>query len=388
MIVNVSSAIHDTALEGEEVIKLLGKLVQYDSADPPGRELDIARFVSDYLTQHGVSCVLDEFLPGRANVLARIPGKQRDGGLVFSSHLDTVPVGNHPWRFPPFSATINGTTMYGRGTSDMKSALAAMMVMATELVRNKDALPHDVVLAFSAGESSNCLGSKRFMAQDALTGAGGVVVGEPSSLDVIVAHMGVMWVRITAIGRMGHVSGTGGKSAIDTMISVMEQLSQIEIPFKPHPLCSAPTVNIGTIQGGSAVNVTPDRCAIEVDVRVPPGTELRVIEDALQALVTDDVTIEVFDRKPPVETSVDHPLTRLTAKVCEEATTRTPELLGVSYYSDATVYCADSDIPFVIVGPGELGMSGQVDESVPLDSVCQCVSIYMQLATRWVSQPQ
>jgi succinyl-diaminopimelate desuccinylase len=272
---------HDTADVGEEVITLLQKLVQHDSADPPGREIDIARFVSDYLSQRGIECVLDEFLPGRANVLARIPGKQRNGGLVFSSHLDTVSAGTQAWRVPPLSATIDGSRMYGRGVSNMKSALAAMMVMATDLDRSGHTLPHDVVQAFSAGESSNCLGSKRFMAQDALAGAAAVVVGEPSSLDFIVAHIGVVWVRVTARGRMGHVSGASGKSAINLIMGVIEQLAKVSIPASPHAYCGAPSINVGTIQGGSAVNVTPDLCSIEVDVRVPPGTDLSVVEEAM-----------------------------------------------------------------------------------------------------------
>lgn len=374
---------NDTTDTNNEVINLLQQLVQYDSADPPGREIDIANFVAAYLRERGVECFLDEFLPGRANVLARVPGKTRDGGLVFSSHLDTVPVGSQPWRFPPLSGTVEGERMFGRGTSDMKSALAAMMVMVANLARNGVVPPHDVVLALSAGESSNCLGSKRFVAQNALSGTGAIVVGEPSSLDVIVAHMAVVWVRISTVGKMGHVSGDGGKSAISTMMSVMEQLPNLTIPAQSHALCSAPTINVGTIQGGSAVNVTPDLCTIEVDVRVPPGTPLSVVEEVFGTLAAPDVQVEFFDKKPAVETSRDHPLTQLGIKACLNASGTAPKLLGVSYYSDATVYCAETNLPFVIIGPGELGMSGAVDESVSVDSVQKCVGIYMQMATEW-----
>ena len=258
-----------------------------------------------------------------------------------------------------------------------------MMMMAIELKQEQAILPHDVILAFSAGESSNCLGSKRFMQTDALSNAGAVVVGEPSSLDVIVAHMGVVWVRITTHGKMGHVSGAAGKNAIDDMVEVIHRVKQLKIPYVKHALCDAPKINIGKIIGGSAVNVTPDRCEIEVDVRIPPGTALQVVTDTFKTLASDSIDVEIYDEKPAVETSVESPIVRLGVETCERINGHTAKITGVSYYSDATVYCGNSDLPFVIIGPGELGMSTQVDEAVELEKVRRCVSIYKQMALAW-----
>ncbi|WP_144110441.1 M20 family metallopeptidase [Paraburkholderia sp. BCC1886] len=366
-----------------DVIELLAKLVGHDTADPPGNEVEIARFIVRFLEENGVESELDEFLPGRANVLATIKGKRSDQALVFSSHLDTVPAGTQRWATPPLTPTIVDGWMYGRGTSDMKSALAAMMMMAIELKQEQAILPHDVILAFSAGESSNCLGSKRFMQTDALQQAGAVVVGEPSSLDVIVAHMGVVWVRVIVHGKMGHVSGSAGENAIDKMVDVIRQVKQLQIPYVDHALCNAPTINIGKIVGGTAVNVTADRCEIEVDVRVPPGTDLKVVADTFNTLASGSIEVEIFDEKPAVETSVESPIVKLGVEVCERINGRAAEISGVSYYSDATIYCRNNDLPFVIIGPGELGMSTQVDECVELDKVRRCVSIYKQMALSW-----
>jgi succinyl-diaminopimelate desuccinylase len=357
--------------------------VGHDTADPPGNEIKIAQFIAEFLEENGVECELDEFLPGRANVLARIKGKRSDGALVFSSHLDTVPAGTQTWATPPFTPTILDGRMYGRGTSDMKSALAAMMTMAIELKQEQADLPHDVILAFSAGESSNCLGSRRFMQTDALKHAGAVIVGEPSSLDVIVAHMGVVWVRITTHGKMGHVSGSAGENAIDSMVDVIHRVKQLKIPFVEHALCNAPTINIGKIKGGTTVNVTPDRCEIEVDVRIPPGTALQVVTETFSTLASDSIEVEIFDEKPAVETSIESPVVKLGVETCERFNERAAEISGVSYYSDATVYCGNNDLPFVIIGPGELGMSTQVNESVELDKVRRCVSIYKHMALAW-----
>src|SRR5262249_26318307 len=111
-----------------EVIALLARLVAIESCDPPGQELPMALAVHDYLRAAGIDSEVDEFVSGRANVLARLPGAGHKAALVFSGHLDTVPVGNQPWSQPPFSGAIRDGRLYGRGSADMKSALAAMIV--------------------------------------------------------------------------------------------------------------------------------------------------------------------------------------------------------------------------------------------------------------------
>jgi len=123
-----------------DVVAFLQQLVRLDTCDPPGNESAIARLVHQQLLDFGVEARLDEFLPKRVNVLGRIRGSGEKPALVLSSHMDTVPVGTVPWKRPPFSGDIEDGKLYGRGASDMKSALAAMVAAAGALVKQQGAL--------------------------------------------------------------------------------------------------------------------------------------------------------------------------------------------------------------------------------------------------------
>ena len=134
-------------------VALLRQLVRCDSCDPPGREIEIATLVHERLVEAGLESELDEFQPGRANVLARLRGAGAAvPALVFSAHFDTMPPGTRPWRHPPFAAEVEGGRLYGRGAADMKGGMAAMVAAACRLVGERERLAGDLVLAFSAGE--------------------------------------------------------------------------------------------------------------------------------------------------------------------------------------------------------------------------------------------
>jgi len=138
-----------------ETTELLARLIGIETCDPPGGEIEIARLVHGYLRDRGIAAELDEFAPGRANVIGRLTGDGSRAGLIFSAHFDTVPVGAQPWRHDPFKAEVEDGRLYGRGASDMKSGMAAMISAAVSLKTSGARLGGDLILAFSAGESSN-----------------------------------------------------------------------------------------------------------------------------------------------------------------------------------------------------------------------------------------
>jgi succinyl-diaminopimelate desuccinylase len=362
--------------------QLLSRLVAVESCDPPGGELEIARLLEKELSGRGIDLEIDEFAPGRANLLARWRGGGRRGPLVFSAHLDTLPPGSQGWSVRPFGSTVRGGRLFGRGASDMKGGVAAMTAAFCSIVATGTKLSGDLVLAYSAGESSNCLGAKRFVERAQFADASAILVSEPSSLSLVVAEMGALWLRVTALGQTGHVSGRRGINAIEQMADFMVGLRSIDLPCPPHPLMPDPTMQVGVIRGGHAVNLTPDQCTIELDVRIRPTTDPQAIIDLV---ARPGVSIEVVDFKPAVETAVDHPFTRACLKACSGLGNETPNIRGVSYYSDATIYATAWQTPFVIMGPGELGMSGQPDEYVEIDKVTTATRIFERVARLWLS---
>lgn len=263
----------------------------------------------------------------------------------------------------------------------MKSGVAAMTAAFCSIVATGTKLSGDLVLAYSAGESSNCLGAKRFVERAQFADASAILVSEPSSLDLIVAEMGALWLRATALGQAGHVSGRRGINAIEQMADFMVALRSINLPCPPHPLLPDPTMQVGVIKGGHAVNVTPEQCTIELDVRIRPTTDPQAIIDLV---ARPGVSIEVVDFKPSVETEIGHPFTKTCLQACRQQSSRTPKIGGVSYYSDATIYATAWGTPFVILGPGELGMSGQPDEYVELDKVTMAARIFRNVAMLWL----
>ena len=368
-----------------ETLELLTRLIAIDTCDPPGGEMEIASLVHGYLREHGLASELDVFLPGRANVVSRLRGDGSQPGLIFSAHFDTVPPGAQPWKHGPFSAHKENGRLYGRGATDMKSGMAAMITAAVNLAQQDITLGGDLILAFSAGESSNCLGAKRMVENGDLEGAGYFLVSEPTSLGMLIAEKGALWLRLVAHGKGGHASAsegasTGSQSAITRMIHALSGLETFDFGVADHALLGAPSVAVGTIHGGTVVNLTPDRCQAEIDLRLLPGQEPQAVIDALALHLGDDIEIEQIDFKPPVETAVDHPFVTACIEACARVTGDPPVPGGVSYYSDATVICPALDLPMVILGPGELGMSGQTDEYVEIEKLERAVPIFEQVA--------
>ncbi len=355
---------------------LLAALIRAQSPDPPGDERAVAGVLAGALRDLGLDPRVEEFAPRRFNVTARLVGRAPGPGLVFSAHMDTLPVGTGVWRHDPFAAVVEGGRIFGRGACDMKSGLVAMVAAAVEVAGAGGPARGDLVLAFTGGESSSCLGAKRLVAQGALRDCDAILVSEPTSLDVVTAEKGALWLRATARGRAGHLSGGPVDSAILRMLAVLPGLSA-GLPGDVHPLLGQATLTIGTIAGGTAINLVPDLCTADLDLRFLPGQDPDALTDALAA---PGLGIERLDLKPPVETPVDDPFVRLC--LAQAARLRGVPLSprGVAYFSDACVLAPAFGLSMVIIGPGMLGGSGAVDESCALSDVDLAARIFARIA--------
>lgn len=366
-------------------VALAADLIRIPSCDPPGGELAVAQAVASTLATLGIPATPDEFLPGRANVLARIPGRGEKPPLVLSAHLDTVPTGDRPWAFDPFVGDVVNGRLRGRGASDMKSALACFIAAAQRINQRESPLAGDLILAFTAGESANCLGARRLVEQGFQREIGAFLCGEPSTLDLIVVEKAILWLEAEAIGSMGHVSGDAGINAINLMIDFLADLRRVRLDLPAHPLLTPPSINVGRINGGTAVNITPDRCTAEIDVRFGPGIAVDDVLAQITPVVPDRINLRITDFKPAVEEPPASPFVTVCADAVAAVTGRTPDVRGVSYYSDAAILLDGIDVPFAILGPGDLGMSGQYDEGARADLLHAAVDIYVRIAEEWLA---
>ncbi len=374
-----------------DVVALCRDLVRIKSVNPPGDERPIAEFVGNVLRDAGLSVELLPHDGTRASVLARLPGSGERPGLLYSAHLDTVPVGAEPWLHDPFAGEVAEGKVWGRGAADMKGGLAAMLTAARVLAQAHTALRGDLVLALTAGEEVDSLGAAAVAARSDLGPLSAIIVSEPSDNDVYVAEKGALWLEITTRGKTAHGSMPDlGRNAISMMVPLLAELERLNIPYKDDSLLGGFTRSVNTISGGVKTNVVPDLCTATVDMRTVPGQDhaaiVRQVELLAERLARDipgfRASVRVVNDRQPVMTPVDHPLVQQFVGIVAEITGTTPQPKGVRYYTDAATLAPALGLPMIICGPGQAGLAHQPNEYVEIHKLVEAARIMTLAALR------
>ena len=371
---------------GASPLELARTLIRADTVNPPGREEPSARLLAERLAAAGLDVELVPHGAGRAGLIAmtRPPVGDNAPWLCLTGHLDTVPFSADAWSRAPLGAEIDGDRLYGRGSSDMKAAVAAL-VTAIEAAASRARPRAGVVLALTAGEETGCEGAAAVAAR--LPEVGAVLVGEPTANRVVTAHKGATWFACEARGVAAHGSAPErGRSAIRAMVHALGGLESAAPLNVVDPRLGSPTVNVGTIAGGAAVNVVPDRCEATIDVRTVPGLDGDVTERWLRAAVGADIDVRRLVDLPPVATPASDPwvaeVTRAFAAVTGERPAKDAGAVG--YFTDASVLApALGDPPVVLCGPGEPEQAHQRDEWCSITRLEGAAAAYAELCLRW-----
>lgn len=377
------------ALDAEAVIALTRALVAVPSHTSEG-EGQAATVLENFFQQKGILTqrqVVDEV---GVNVIATLPGESDAIALLLNGHLDTVPPSS-AMPYPPFDAIIKNGKMWGRGTADMKGGLAAMAGALAAIRAARVPLKRSIALSAVAFEEQGNRGTA------ALVRAGmraqWAIVGEPTGLDLVVAHKGVDRYRVIVEGRAAHESlperGVNAIVAAAHIITALDKNLFPRMKHHTHPLLGHPTYNIGTIQGGISRNTVPDRCVFQIAKRWLPGDSPSVIraelEETIRAVETEaQVTIARepdMERvpHPPLELALDHPLTRTLATAVEHVTARAPNLRAMPAFTDAAIL-QNAGIPSIVFGPGDLGLAHSDRECIPLAEIIAAAEVYARLA--------
>ena len=376
-------------IDEKATVKFLQKFLQVKSANPPGEEVEAANLVADWMRRLGLEGRVIPIQDRRANALGRLTGKGKKAPLLFSGHLDTVPPGESPWEHEPYSGQIVGDRIYGRGASDMKGGLVAMVAAAGALARAKVPLAGDLLIAATADEEAGTLGARHLVQSGEIDKVTGVLIGEPSDLAVYVAEKGALWLEVATRGKTAHGAMPElGINAILQMTKILTRLPRLRFECKRHPLLGRPTLNIGTISGGVKTNVVPDGCKITVDIRTVPGQNHEAISnqvgDLLKGLSDSDPDfqgeVRIISDLPALETSPQDPLVKAALRASRRETGQTQKPRGVMYYTDGVAFVPELKIPMVICGPGKAGLAHQPDEYVEISKVHAAARIYAQIA--------
>jgi succinyl-diaminopimelate desuccinylase len=348
---------------------LLKQLIRAESTVAKG-ESAAAEVIARHFQDHGIGCRLDRWGGGRSNVIAHVKTARRRPALLFVCHLDVVGPGEEPWRHPPFEAVEENGKIYGRGTVDMKGAIASVVTALCEVVDSKATLDGDIIFAATAGEETDSAGVLRFMEDRAwLPELAGVIIPEPTDLAVVTAHRGLFWLKITTKGKAVHSSmAERGVNAIGSMKRVLDELEHYQIEFPPHPQLGKSTMSINTISGGEAMNIVPDRCTLGVDVRTLPGQDHEAIRYDFERMLAKltagvpqfEAALVVERWAGAMETDPDCEFVKTFCSAVDVDLTN-----AIGFTTDAP-HLASLGAPIVLYGPGNPKLCHQTDEFIEI----------------------
>jgi acetylornithine deacetylase len=380
---------------GASTAEILARLVSFDTTSR-NSNLPLIAFVRDWLDRHGVFYrVSTDASGGKSNIHAVI-GPREPGGIALSGHVDTVPVDGQAWTADPFVLRRDDGRLYGRGTCDMKGFVASCLAAVPALQAR--GLTKPVHLFITYDEEVGCFGARRLiedLVQSGLKPAW-CIVGEPSGMQPILAHKGKLNLHVTVRGKPGHSSQP--QKGVNAVHAAAEAIAFVSAearrfarsgPFEdgfdpPHT-----TVHVGTMQGGTILNIIPERAAFNMEWRVIPADDAmrelhglrehvaRQIEPAMKAVSAETgFAFEVLVDMPGMSLPPEHPLADTVKHLTGSNSTG-----KVSYGTEAGFY-QQAGIPTIVCGPGHIVQAHQPDEWIAETELAACDAFIARLADR------
>jgi acetylornithine deacetylase/succinyl-diaminopimelate desuccinylase family protein len=376
------------AVEPDEVVAFARALIAAPSENPGGTEDAAAAVATEILTGLGAEPRTLRSDADRPSVVGAIGSGARPA-LAWNGHLDVVPAGAlETWTHDPWEGAIVDGRLVGRGAADMKGPIAAALGAASALRRAGVSLAGTLAFHLAADEELAGVHGTRVLRDAGLLDQDACIVGEPTELQLGLAQRGGAWITATSFGRAAHGSRPDlGVNAITGMARFLLRLAEV-LPDAEHPLCGRPTVNAAIIAGGSAPNVVPDRCEVDIDRRLIPGERDRELVLApFRALAEDlrvahsEVRIETAVREwtDAAEAPSDSSIAAAARHSVASETGRDPADVGFTGITDARFYINDARIPTVVLGPGSLAVAHTADEWVRIDELVTAARVYARI---------
>ncbi len=378
-----------SGLTADPIVGLTSALIAEASENPGGSEAATVAVLADACRDAGLAVEIAEVAPDRPNLIATLPGSRDDRGLLFLGHSDVVPAGDG-WSGDPFAARRDGGRLIGRGATDMKGGLAAVVAALGALADH--GAGGRVEFVCTVDEEAGGLGARSYVAGQTGTGVLGCIVAEPTGLAAVHAGRGTANLDITITGKAAH-SGRpdDGCSAIAVAGEVLGVIAQDgrRLAAHPHPDLGPATWNVGTISGGQGINVVAARCLLGVDRRLLPDEQIEVVTNDLRERIAAlglpeqaAVTVTVASETPAFATPVDHPLTvGVSAALAALGLDPAPRVWSAA--CDAGFLHRDLGIASIVLGPGDINTQAhQADESVAVDDLLTAARLYALIAHR------
>ena len=372
------------------VVELTKALIRIPSENPPGDQKPIADFIENEIKRIGLQVERYDYEHNKPNVLGRLVGRDKRPILMLNGHVDTVPAGDAKrWSTNPFDPVEKDGRLYGRGASDMKGGIAAMICAAEEIVDAGLDLRGTLLLACVVDEEVTGFGTRDILEKGCMSDF--AIVAEPTDLKVQIAHKGALGLEILTKGRPYHASEPRkGMNAVYKMSRVCLALAEYqgELEKITHPLVGAASISVGRIEGGTARNVVPESCRIEAERRILPGEKkenvLSSLESVFRRLEDEDNELEleyhVLLECEPSQTSPDSLIVKKSLEAVSNVIGEPAVPSGTKGTTDMRFLVNQAGIPTVNLGPGNC--PHVIDEYVETQQLLDSTKAYCLVAEK------
>jgi acetylornithine deacetylase len=379
-------------------VEILARLVSFDTTSRNSNR-DLIGFVRAFLDRHGVPYRVSTNPDGEKANLHAIIGPRTAGGIALSGHVDTVPVDGQAWSADPFVLRRDAGRLYARGACDMKGFVAAFLAAVPGLQARRLQKPLHLFITYD--EETGCAGANRLIEDLAESGLmpAFCVVGEPSGMQPILAHMGKLNLLVTVRGKPGHSSDPA--KGVNAVHAAAEAIAHVAAearrfarvgPFEDRFDPPHTTIHVGTVQGGTMLNIIPERAEFVMEWRNIPADDCysqldrlkahiaQAIEPAMKAVSPETgFGYEVLVWMPGMSLPQDHALATMVKQLTGSNSTG-----KVSYGTEGGFYQA-AGIPTIVCGPGHIAQAHQPDEWIAESELAACDGFIRRLADRLVA---
>lgn len=391
-----------SSINEEEVLEIIRKLVNIPSH--PGienQETGVAKYIKLILREEGIAADVIPISEGRCNIVARIIGTGEGKNLLLAGHTDTVP----PYDMQdPYNLKKDGIKLYGRGAVDMKGALSCMIAAMIGIKRAGIELKGDLVFAGVIDEEEGSLGTIALL-EDGID-VDGAIVGEPTKMEICVAHRGLEWIEFHFEGETVH----GGKQeeGINAILKASDFIQTLEekvvpdIYSKKHPIIGTSSMNYGIICGGTQPSTVAGQCVVKIDRRWVPGEKYKDVLGQYQKVIDE------MSKKDPkfkcemkimqesimkggyvhecMETDIDNPIVSITKTVADKICNKETKFTYFPAWSDGGLLSSYGKIPTIIFGPGDIKTAHSPNEFIDKNDVYPATLVYALTAIEFCNQ--
>lgn len=382
----------NSVVSESEIIDFIGELVKKPSYNGvKNQETEVAKCIYDLFVKEGIEAKIVHVEDGRSNIIAKLKGDNDGKTLLLTGHMDTVP----PYDMvDPFNLKNDGEKLMGRGVVDMKGQLACMIYSMIAIKRSKLKLNGDVVFAGVIDEEEKSLGTIDLIENGIKADV--AIVGEPTNLDICVAHRGLEWFELYFKGKTVH--GGAQNDGINAILKASNFIQRVEEKLIPkiekekHHIIGTSSMNYGVISGGTQPSTVAGDCILKIDRRWVPGIKYDAIvqeyKDIIDELSKEDdkfeCSLKVMDVSlmkkgyvhEPMEIDINHSIVNIVQTKTQEVLGKIPELTYFPAWSDGGLLSSYANIPTIVFAPGNLKTAHSADEQLEINQILPATLIY------------